>query len=219
MAGKDRSRVGCSEMVSGAPPSVHMGRDISTHTRRIMTIAYKLPNAAATIEAIKEAQAGLDELQGKARELAASIGSGVTARFRRRAFGNDTSEVILGLQPGGKITADGWVFVKTRDAVEPVRGAKGDAARDALSALEIPTIQPGSIVAATGMPQVFMTPGRIYRTQWMHHDGALYALLPEVDDTFQNDPISGDWVEIRLSELHAADEARVDAGKLAGATV
>ena len=59
------------------------------------------------------------------------------------------------------------------------------------------------------MPQSLMHPGRIYTTQWVHHDGALYALLPDADDTFRNDPITGNWEEIGLSELHAADEARV----------
>lgn len=172
-----------------------------------MSRAYKLPNAAATITEIEAAREVLNDLQTRARELAAGIGSGVTARFRR-GFGNNTSQVILGLQDGGKITAAGWVFVKTRDAVEPVRGAKGDAAREALKALEVPAVQPGSIVAATGMPQTFMHPGRIYNTQWMHHDGALYALLPDADDTFRNDPITGDWVKIPLSELYAADEVR-----------
>jgi hypothetical protein len=180
-----------------------------------MPRAYKLPNAAATISEIETAQEVLNDLQTRARELAASIGSGVTARFRRRAFGNDTSEVVFGLQDGGKITADGWRYVKTRDAVEPVRGAKGDAAREALAALEVPSVQPGSIVEATGMPMTFMHPGRIYTTQWMRHDGALYALLPDADDAFRNDPITGDWVEIRLSELHAADEARLEAAGLA----
>ncbi|WP_165802670.1 hypothetical protein [Arthrobacter sp. Bz4] len=42
--------------------------------------------------------------------------------------------MIFGLQPGGKITADSWVFIKTHDAVEPARGAKGEA-REALAAL------------------------------------------------------------------------------------
>lgn len=178
-----------------------------------MQRAYKLPNAAATISEIKTAQEALVVIQDCARELAESIGSGVTARFRRRAFGNDTSEVIFGLQHGGKITTDGWVFVKTRDAVEPARGARGDAAREALVAVEVPTVQPSSIVESTGMPMTFMHPGRIYTTQWMHHDGALYALLPDSDDSFRNDPITGNWEEIRLSELYAADEARLDAGK------
>jgi hypothetical protein len=178
-----------------------------------MPCAYKLPNAAATITEIETAQEALNDLQSKARELAAGIGSGVTARFRRRAFSGDTSQVVLGLQPGGKITAEGWVYVKTRDAVEPVRGPKGDAAREALAALQVPAVQPGSIVAATGMPQTFMHPGRIYTTQWMHHDGALYALLPDADDSFQNDPITGDWEAILLSELHAADEARLGVDK------
>lgn len=176
-----------------------------------MPRAYKLPNAESTISEIRSAQAGLDELQAQARKLADSIGSGVTALFRRRGFSDDTSGVVLGLQSGGKITADGWVFVKTRGAVEPARGAKGEAAREALAALQVPTVQPGTIVAATGMPQVFMTAGRIYRTQWMHHEGSLYALLPDVDDEFQNDPITGDWVQIPLSELHLADEARCGA--------
>jgi hypothetical protein len=182
-----------------------------------MPRAFKLPNAAATITEIEAAQAVLNDVQTRARELAASIGTGVTARFRRSAFGRDVKEVVLGLQDGGKITSDGWVFVKTRDAVEPARGAKGDAARETLAKLEVPTVQPGSIIAATGMPQVFMHPGRVYSTQTMHHDGALYALLPDEDDTFRNDPITGEWEEIRLSELHAADEARLDAAKLASA--
>lgn len=177
-----------------------------------MTRAYKLPNAAATITEIEAAQAVLNDLQTRARELAASIGSGVTAHFRRSSFGRDTKGVVLGLQHGGKITADGWVFVKTRDAVEPVRGAKGDAAREALKTLEVPAVQPGSIIAATGMPQSFLHPGRVYSTQWMHHDGALYALLPDEDDTFRNDPITGEWVQIPLSELHLADEARLSGG-------
>lgn len=178
-----------------------------------MPRAYKLPDAAATIEEIKAAQANLNELQEKARELAGSIGKDVIARFRRSGFSDDTSEVVLSLGVESTTLAEGWRYVKTRDAVEPVRGAKGDAAREALSALSIPILQPGAIVAGTGMPQVFMHPGRLYRTQWMHHDGALYALLPDEDNTFRNDPITGDWVEIRLSELHAADEARLDATK------
>ncbi|MGO4856251.1 hypothetical protein [Arthrobacter sp. 2MCAF14] len=62
-----------------------------------MPCAYKLPNASATITEIEDAQEILSDLQSRARELAAGIGSGVTARFRR-GFGNDTSQVILGLQ-------------------------------------------------------------------------------------------------------------------------
>lgn len=178
-----------------------------------MPRAYKLPNAAATIEEINAAQSQLNNLQDKARELAASIGTGVEARFRRGGFSDDTSEVLLSLTLESTVLAEGWRYVKTRDAVEPVRGAKGDAARESLAALKVPAVQPGAIVAGTGMPQVFMQPGRIYRTQWMQHDGALYALLPDEDSTFRNDPIAGDWTEIRLSELHAADETRLDAAK------
>lgn len=175
--------------------------------------AYKLPNAAATISEIKTAQEVLDDLQDRARELAESIGSGVTARFRRRAFSDDTSEVVLGLDHGGQVSAEGWVYVKTRDAVEPVRGSKGDAAREALAALEVPAIQPGSILEATGMPLTFMHPGRIYRTRWMHHEETIYALLPEETTEFRNDPIAGAWVQIPLSELHLADEARLAAAQ------
>lgn len=178
-----------------------------------MPRAYKLPNADATIAEIVTAQSHLNDLQDKARALAASIGTAVTARFRRRASSDDTSEVVLGLQNGGSVTAEGWKYLKTRDAVEPVRGAKGDAAREALTALEVPSVQPGSIVESTGMPQSFMAPGRHYRTQWTHHEGALYALLPDEDTTFSNDPITGNWVEIPLSELYAADEARLAAAK------
>lgn len=179
-----------------------------------MTRAFKLENAEATIEAIKEAQSGLNGLQDRARALAAEIGPDVTVRFRRGHVGNDTSEVILGIKGFEAKLADGWKYIKTRDAVEPVRGPKGDAARAALAALEVPAIQPGTIVGATGMPMSMMLPGRFYTTQWMHHEGALYALLPDDDQTFRNDPITGDWNEIRLSELHAADEARMEAHKL-----
>lgn len=177
-----------------------------------MPRAYKLPNAAATIDEIKTAQSQLNDLQDQARELAASIGKDVIVRFRR-GFGHDAAEVNFSLNVESTVLADGWRYVKTRDAIEPVRGAKGDAAREALAALTIPVLQPGAIVAGTGMPQVLMHPGRIYRTQWMHHEGSLYALLPDDDQTFRNDPITGDWVEIWLSELHAADEARLDADK------
>lgn len=180
-----------------------------------MTRAYKLPNAAATITEIEAAQEALNDLHARVRELAESIGSGVTALFRRRGFSEVVSEVILGLQHEGKVTSEGWVYVKTRNSVEPARGAKGDAAREALAAIEIPAVQPGTIIEASGMPLAFMDTGRIFRTQWMHHNGALYALLPDESTEFRNDPITGDWEEIRLSELHAADEARLDAAKLA----
>ncbi|MET4144106.1 hypothetical protein [Arthrobacter sp. UYCo732] len=180
-----------------------------------MPRAFKLANASTTIDEITAAQSKLNDLQNKARELAASVGKDIIVRFRRSGFSDDTSEVILSLGVESTDLAEGWRYVRTRDAVEPVRGAKGDAAREALAALTIPVLQPGAIVAGTGMPQVFMHPGRLYRTQWMHHDGALYALLPDEDTTFRNDPITGDWEEIRLSELHAADEARMDAGNAA----
>lgn len=182
-----------------------------------MTRAFKLENAEATIEAIQEAQSGLNDLQDRARALAAEIGPDVTVRFRRSHVSNDTSEVILGTSKYEAQLADGWKYIKTRDAVEPVRGPKGDAARAALAALEVPTTQPGAIVGATGMPMSMMLPGRFYTTQWMHHEGALYALLPDDDQAFRNDPITGGWKEIRLSELHVADEARMDAHKLASA--
>lgn len=180
-----------------------------------MPRAYKLENAEATIQAVKTAQDGLSDLQTRADQLAAEIGPDVTARFRRRHFGYDTSEVILGISKDGAELAEGWRYLKTRDAVEPVRGSKGDAARAALATLEVPVVQPSSIVGSTGMPMTLMRPGRLYTTQWMHHEGTLYALLPDEDDTFRDDPITGDWKEIRLSELHAADEARLDAAKLA----
>lgn len=41
--------------------------------------------------------------------------------------------------------------------------------------------------------------------------------LPDADDTFRNDPITGDRVQIPLSELRFADEGRLAAGQLAGA--
>ncbi len=176
-----------------------------------MPRAYKLSTAAATIAEITAAQEVLGDLQARARELAATIGKGVVARFRRRGFGTDTSEVTFGLDVESTVLADGWRYVKTRDAVEPVRGAKGDAARDALAALEVPAVQPASIIEATGMPLVSMHPGRICRHQWMHHEGALYALLPD-ESEFRNDPVTGEWVSIPLSELHLADEARLAAG-------
>ena len=182
-----------------------------------MPRAYKLPNAEATIEAIKESQGELNDLQQAAEDIAKGIGDGVKARFRRRGFSDDTGEVTFGVDNEAAELAEGWRYVKTRDAVEPVRGAKGEAARCALSALEIPTLQPGGIVATTGMSMFTMTPGRYHITQWMHHEGALYALLPDDDSSFRNDPITGDWVEIRLSELHTADEARLDAAKAAAA--
>jgi hypothetical protein len=72
-------------------------------------------------------------------------------------------------------------------------------------------------VEATGMPPFFMHPGRVYSTQTMHYDGALYALLPDENNEFRNDPITGDWVQIPLSELYAADEARLAAGQRAEA--
>jgi hypothetical protein len=184
-----------------------------------MTRAYKLPNAAATITEIESAQEVLNDLHARVRELAESIGSGVTALFRRRGFSEVVSDVVLGLQHEGKVTSEGWVYVKTRNAVEPARGAKGDAAREALAALIIPAVQPGTIVEASGMPLAFMDTGRVFRTRWMHHDGALYALLPDESTEFRNDPITGAWVQIPLSELHLADEARLEAGKAtAGAT-
>jgi hypothetical protein len=61
------------------------------------------------IEVVAEGQSVLNDLQSRVRELAGCIGSGVTPRFRRRALSDDTSEVVLGLQSGGKITtAEGW---------------------------------------------------------------------------------------------------------------
>jgi hypothetical protein len=182
-----------------------------------MARAYKLPNAASTIAEIEAAQEVLNDLQTRARELAASIGKGVVARFRRRSLTSDTNQVVFGLDVESTVLAEGWRYVKTRDAVEPVRGAKGDDARKALAALEAPAAQPGSIIEATGMPMVFMYPGRIYNTQWMHHDGALYALLPDEDTEFRNDPIEGDWVQVPLSELYAADEARLAGSQPVGA--
>jgi hypothetical protein len=182
-----------------------------------MSRAYKLENASATIEAIKSAQEGLADLQDRAHKVAAGIGPDVTVRFRRRNLTNDTSGVSFGVRKDDAALAEGWRYVKTRDAVEPVRGAKGDAGREALESLEVPMVQPNSIVGSTGMPMLFMRPGRVYTTQWMHHEGSLYALLPDEDDTFRDDPITGDWKEIRLSELHTADEARLDAAKVATA--
>lgn len=56
-----------------------------------MARAYKLPNAAEDIVEIDAAQQKLNELQDKAFSLAASVGEGVTAAFRRRAFGSSSS--------------------------------------------------------------------------------------------------------------------------------
>jgi hypothetical protein len=182
-----------------------------------MNRAYKLPNAETTIAEITAAKEALGDLQDRARELAASIGKGVVARFRRRSLTSDTSGISFGLEVESTVLADGWRYVKTRDAVEPVRGAKGDAAREALAALEVPAVQPAAIIGATGMPMISMYPGRIYNTQWMHHDGALYALLPEESTEFRNDPVTGDWVQIPLFELHLADEARLAATQLVDA--
>lgn len=184
-----------------------------------MSRAYKLPNADATIAEITAAREALNSFQDRCEAVAATIGEGVVARFRRRGFGNSVGEVVFGLNDESAGLADGWRYVKTRDAVEPVRGAKGDAAREALEALKVPEAQPADIVAATGMPMLTMHPGRVHNTQWMHHEGSLYALLADESTDFRNDPITGNWVEIRLSELHAADEARLDAAKMAATAV
>lgn len=178
-----------------------------------MSRAYKLPHAEDTIARIDAAREALDDFQARAESAAAAIGKGVAARFRRRGFGSCVGEVVFGLDRESAVLADGWRYVKTRDAVEPVRGAKGDAAREVLAALQVPEVQPADIVAATGMPMFTMHPGRLHNTQWMHHDGTLYALLADESDDFRNDPIAGAWVQIPLSELHLADEARLAAAQ------
>lgn len=183
-----------------------------------MSRAYKLPNADATIAEITAAREALNDFQDRAGTAAAATGAGVVARFRRRGFGSCVGEVVFGLDRESTVLADGWRYVKTRDAVEPVRGAKGDAARKTLAALQAPEVQPADIVAATGMPMFTMHPGRLHNTQWMHHDGTLYALLADESTDFRNDPITGAWVQIPLSELHLADEARLAANLPVGAS-
>jgi hypothetical protein len=178
-----------------------------------MSRAYKLPNADATIAEITAAREALDDFQDRCEAAAGTIGNGVVARFRRRGFGTTVGEVVFGLDRESTVLAIGWRYVKTRDAVEPVRGAKGDTAREFLETLQVPDVQPADLVAATGMPMLTMHPGRIHTTKWMHHEGTLYALLHDESTDFRNDQITGDWVQIPLSELYTADEARLAASK------
>ena len=175
---------------------------------------------------ITELDAATEDLNSRhkaAQDLAASFPFPVKAKYRRDPFTGRHSEIFLVPDgtPSKSEVPEGWRYLKTRDTMEPARGAVGKEAVTALEAVQPPTRQPRNVLRESGMPESFTKPGPNFTTYmvvptYFHHDGVIYSLVNveklvsdfagEKEATFD-----GGWVECPVSEYYAAYEQIKDA--------
>ena len=180
---------------------------------------HQTPNTPALIAQMEQAQDGLNRAAKASKALAASFPFPVTSRYRRNPFNGKHGETFLipdRTPQKGQIPA-GWRFLKTRNTLEPLAGAKGQEARDALVAIQPPSVQPRDVLLKSGMPEYFTKPGPNFNTYmvvptYFPHEGAIYSLVNVEDLTGDfgiGNPqtFGGDWETCPVSEYYAAYEA------------
>lgn len=174
------------------------------------------PDLIARIDA---AQADLNTRHKAAQDLAASFPFETSARYFRDPWNGRHSEIFIrpNTAPAKGVIPAGWRYLKTRNTVEPLAGAKGQDARDALAAVQPPKVQPRDILHESGMPEYFTKPAPNFATYmvvptYACHDGAIYSLVNVEDltgDFGVGNPqtFGGEWEACPVSEYYAALEA------------
>lgn len=179
-------------------------------------------HAATTPELIARIEAAQTELSIRhkaSQDLAATFPFETTARYYRDPWNGRHSEIFIrpNAAPAKEAITAGWRYLKTRNTLEPLAGAKGQDAKEALAAVQPPKVQPRDILHESGMPEYFTKPGANFNTYmvvptYACHDGAIYSLVDVEDLTGdfgigKPQTFGGDWETCPVSEYYAAIEA------------
>lgn len=171
------------------------------------------------IARIGAAQTELSTRHKASQDLAATFPFETTARYRRDPWNGRHWDIFIRPTdaPAKDAIPEGWRYLKTRDTLEPLAGAKGQEARDALAAVQPPKVQPRDILHESGMPEYFTKPGPNFNTYmvvptYACHDGAVYSLVTVEDLTGdfgigKPQTFGGEWETCPVSEYYAAMEA------------
>jgi hypothetical protein len=174
------------------------------------------PELIAKVEA---AHKHLNDCHKAAQELAGSFPFETQARYRRDPFSGRHSLIIMApvRTPAKDEIPAGWRYLKTRNTLEPLKGAKGAEAQAALDGVQPPKLQPRDILKASGMPEYFTKPGPNFTSYmviptYACHDGGIFSLV-DVEDLNGDFGIGrasdfgGEWTKCPVSEYYAAIEA------------
>jgi hypothetical protein len=179
--------------------------------------AYKLEDPALADRVIA-AEASLKAMQNRAMTLAAQLGPTIQARFITSPFDRAFVQTILRSLTAPEALPEGWVYIKTRKTVEPVRtGPCRDAATAALQDIQPTPEQPRTILKESGLPEStedHLANGMIrnFFHAWFVHEGVVYARFHAGT---HRDSLSGGWQEIPVSTWHKVREDREVAEVLA----
>lgn len=165
--------------------------------------AYKLLDADNIMERISAGRSRLLELQKRADQAAKTINPCLRARLTGPDSGaRNTTVFTPGFHAAHPLELpEGWRFVKTRNAVEPCRGAAGASARQVLAALQPDFEQPAHVIREAGLPETFTVGSETSRPEWFTYNGAVYAFI---DASVPRTELPDSWVPASDEELNIA---------------
>jgi hypothetical protein len=161
------------------------------------------------LAAFREAAAAMADYLPRLREEIATIGGAKNPLVFSGMWGSP--DELVALEPDGSgVIPDGWRMVRSR--LEPRRGGPGEGARKWLADHQPPDIR--HTLAAHGLPRhaYLSSPSggfRLIPPVLFEHDGSLWACYDgEPGRGYLDDGKPCTWTPRRLSEFHAAKEAR-----------
>lgn len=155
-------------------------------------------------------------------ESAAAIGKNKGALRTSGVFGEPPSTIGLAVDDPDD-PPEGWVYSKTREQLVPRRGRAGNCAREWIAAHQ-PKASARVVMEEHGLPfndllGAKADHGAVNRQfnvpVIFHHDGTVWAHYRGTPGRWVGGPIEPTWEPRRLSEYHAAREAR-DAAEVTG---
>lgn len=148
-------------------------------------------------------------------ESAAAIGKNKGALRGSGVFGQPPETTGLAADDPND-PPEGWVYSKGREHLIPRRGKAGDPAREWLAASQ-PRVSARVVLAEHGLPfndlfgakaDLGALTTRFNVPVVFHHDGTVWAHYRGTPGLWAGGPSEPTWDERRLSEYHAAREAR-----------
>ncbi|PZG12451.1 hypothetical protein C1I95_25725 [Micromonospora craterilacus] len=163
---------------------------------------------AAYRRAVAARKAAFDRLSADLKTL----GAGPRVKAYAGTFPG-SADTITAIEQQGDHIPDGWRLV--RGNLEPRRGKPGEDARRWLA--DHQPVDVRHAMESHGLPRAAWIPRgsdlgyRVVAPRLFEHDGTLWALYDAEPGTVEFDSGKCSWTPRKLSEFHAADEAREDA--------
>lgn len=172
-------------------------------------------SAPAIVDAYLTARHAARAARLRAIAAAEEIGLNKGPVVRRGVWG--TPNAIVGLFTDDPANPpEGWRYIKSRERLEPVHGAAGEAARAWLKTYQLPT-DPRMVLHNLGLPRHGRKPHpngfseMLTEPRIVAHNGMLWANYGDSvpDDRFSSvpGPDGGLWQRRKVSEFYAAAEA------------